>query len=230
MGSREVEILLADEASRQWGMFTAAQATRLGLTRRRLYQLASAERIAHTGVRGVYRFAGVPHDREDDLLRATWLALGRKLFACERTGAHTGRPDAVVSHFSACRAYRLQAAAPEPQSRVQFVVGSYRRTTSDQLRLVVDPKAQWQLVDGLPVTTPAQTVLHLYRAEVAEEIVGMVLWQALIRALADIHEFTVAFDRVTAGRGRTTVMGLLAVAGAPPSIAAGSELLAAVRT
>src|SRR5699024_1850416 len=102
MAGREHEDALAIEAAGQWGMFTAAQALHLGVTRKRLAQLTAAGRVHHTESRGVYQFAGVPDDITLSALRASWLALAPDEFAGDRLRRlASGGTDAIISHLAA---------------------------------------------------------------------------------------------------------------------------------
>lgn len=105
---------LADAAAGQWGMFTAEQAHRLGLTSDQMAELVAAHRISRTETPGVYRFAGVPVDVTLDALRATWLSLDPAALAGERLDAlRSGGPGAIVSHVSAAHyVYELGTLHP----------------------------------------------------------------------------------------------------------------------
>jgi hypothetical protein len=225
---QRIESELAVEAAGQWGMFTAAQAVRLGLTRDRLSQLASVGRITHTGVRGVYRFAGAPDAVVVDDLRATWLALNPGEFAGERIRAlHTTRADAVVSHLSA--AHYVHGLGTQHPERLDFTIFTPRRTSNAQIELHLAADADWQLVDGLPATTIARTVADVYRDGIDAGHLGDILADALVTAAADLQAIAAALDPLTDGGGRDVVMHALAVVGAPDTIAAGNELLFAGR-
>lgn len=224
---QRIESELAVEAAGQWGMFTAAQAVRLGLTRDRLSQLASAGRTTHTGVRGVYRFAGAPDDITVDELRATWLSLDPREFAGERIRALHAGGDAVVSHLSAAHyVHRLGTLHPD---RLDFTVSTTRRTSNLQIVLHLADGADWQLVDGLPATTIARTIADVYRDGIDAGHLGDILVDALSTAAADLQAITAALDPLTDGSGRDVVLHALAVVGAPDTIAAGNELLFAGR-
>jgi hypothetical protein len=234
MGSRELEAALAEHAQTQWGMFTAAQATRLGLTRKRLAWLTQARRVAHTTVRGVYRFAGAPTDARRSELRATWLALRADQFAADRIDAlRGGRLDdteAIVSHWSAA----LDVYDLGPQSAVgavrHFTVCRPRRTTSTQLRLHLNTGTGYDVVDGLPVTPLVQTAVDLFIAGSPEVSLGAVLRTALLTARTDAAALIAALDHVATDSGRVTVERLLRAAGASRGLALASEQLAAARS
>lgn len=225
---RATETRLAAEAAGQWGMFTAAQALTLGMTRDRVLQLAAAERIIHTGIRGVYRFAGAPEDVGLDGLRASWLSLNPGEFAGRRLRAlHEHHFDAVVSHLSAAHyVHRLGTLQPD---RLDFTVHLPRRTSNPSITLHHSTTAAWELVDGLPVTTIPQTVADLYRDSTDAGHLGEIIADALATAAADIADITAALDPHTNGRGHDTITDSLAAAGAPPALAAANELLFTTR-
>lgn len=226
--SQPAEASLAVEAGGQWGMFTAAQAIRLGLTRDRLSQLVGTGRIAHTETRGVYRFAGAPTDVNLDALRATWLALKPTEFVGERLDIlHAGGGDAIVSHLSAIHyVYGLGTLFPD---KLDYTVPEPRRTSNRQILLHVSTKVDWQPVAGLPVTTIPRSIADIYRDGIDAGHLGDILADALATASADLCAITAALDPHTGGNGRDIVMHALAVAGAPETIAAGNELLFAGR-
>ncbi|MGJ6127288.1 type IV toxin-antitoxin system AbiEi family antitoxin domain-containing protein [Mycolicibacterium sp. Y3] len=232
MGSREVEAALAEHAQTQWGMFTAAQATRLGLSRKRLAWLTQAHRVAHTRVRGVYRFAGAPTDTRRNDLRATWLALRAEHFAVERrTALMSGQLDneAIASHWSAALdVYDLGTDATVPTVR-HFTVVRGRRTTSPHVRFHLNPATCVEVVDGLPVTPILQTVVDLFTVGSPAASLGAVLRTALLTARTDAPALTEALDLVTTDTGRDTLEHLLTAAGASEHLATASEQLAAAR-
>ncbi|WP_236724545.1 type IV toxin-antitoxin system AbiEi family antitoxin domain-containing protein [Mycobacterium avium] len=223
---RDAENRLAVEAAGQWGMFTAAQATRLGLTRVRLAQLTRSQRILRTETRGVYRFPGTPEHTVLDALRATWLSLQPNTFAAERLrNLHHGEPDAVVSHLSAAH-YIFELGSLQPD-KLNYTIASPRRTNNPWVEFHVADSwpPTWQLVDGLPVTPVAQTIADIYRDGIDAGHFGDIVRDALSRAMVDLRAITAELDPLTSGHGRDTIMHALAVVGAPDSIAAGNELL-----
>lgn len=224
MRSREVEAALAIHAADQWGYFTAAQARRLGLTRKRLGQLAAAGRISHTETHGVYQFAGTPTDPYLGALRTHWLALNADQFAAERiAGLRDGLPDAVVSHRSAAAiVYRLADPTDEV---LHYTVTARRRTTIARIRFHLNTGVDWQCIDGLPVTPVATTIADLHHAGATLTDLGHLITTALQRALVDVGQLAQALDPATNGAGQQTVMAALAAAGTPATLAEGNRLL-----
>jgi hypothetical protein len=98
MSRRTALTAISPVASEQWGMITAGQARRLGVSRQDLKRLVDdgTLAIADQAAR-VYRLTGVPEDPDLDPLRAAWLQLGGAKSWHERTAA----PDLVISHRSA---------------------------------------------------------------------------------------------------------------------------------
>lgn len=229
MGSSAAcEADLAIEAAGQWGMFTAAQATRLGLTRKRLTQLTAAGRIHHADTRGVYRFAGAPEDITLDTLRALWLALDPESFAGERIRRlHTGGTDAIVSHLAA--AHYVHGLGSLHPDYLDFTVVAPRRSNNPLVRFRVAEHTSFQIVAGLPVTTIAQTVADLYSDGIDAGHLGDILTDALLSAAADMAAITAALDPLTDNNGRDTILHALSVVGAPESLAEANELLFASR-
>ncbi|AYE99535.1 hypothetical protein C0J29_31715 (plasmid) [Mycobacterium paragordonae] len=209
-------------------MFTVAQALKLGMTRDRVAQLAGAERILHTGTRGVYRFAGAPEDVGVDDLRAAWLSLNPSEFAGRRLRTlYEQGTDAVVSHLSAAHyVHRLGTLHPD---RLDFTIRPPRRTSNRRITLHDNTAAAWELVSGLPVTTIPQTVADLYRDSIDAAHLGEILADALATAAADVAAISAALDPLTDYHGREVLADLLAAAGAPETIAAANELLFSAR-
>lgn len=90
MATSERYLRLADLASSQWGMVTAAQARRLDVTPQQLARM-HRDGVLHRLQHGVYRLAGVPHDPLADL-KAAWLSLDPEAAAADRLSpARPGR-------------------------------------------------------------------------------------------------------------------------------------------
>lgn len=230
MGSREIEVALAEHACSQWGMFTAAQATRLGLSRKRLAWLTQARRVAHTTVRGVYRFAGAPVDPDREDLRAFWLALAADRFAAERRNPAAGADAAVATHWSAASTvYRLGATDTAAPVAHHFTVTTVRRTASPRLVLHAGAVSPCCLVEGLPVTSLHQTVTDLITTDGLTPAVGAVVRDALLTVTTDTASLAAALDVVCAGRGRETLTHLLQISGASHELASANEQLSAAR-
>jgi len=219
--------LLAAEASTQWGMFTAGQALRAGMTRKALAHLVARSHVEHTDTRGVYRFAGAPVDTMLDPTRANWLALSPKLFLRERLKTLRDKDlwdDAIVSHLTAAN-YIHQLANRQPDT-CDYTVNTARRTRAHGVRFYPRPdKPQWELIDGLPVTTIPQTIADLYADDLDQGHLGEILYDALLRRGESLHNIAAALDPVTDGRGRETALRLLEIINAPAEVVTANDML-----
>lgn len=101
--------LLSSTTGKQWGMVTAGQARRLGVSRVDLNRLSGDGTLEPMpGAARVYRLTGAPEDPDLDPLRAAWLQLGGSKTWEERIVD----PDAVVSHRSAAHVRGLGDLIP----------------------------------------------------------------------------------------------------------------------
>ncbi|MGA5317380.1 type IV toxin-antitoxin system AbiEi family antitoxin domain-containing protein [Streptomyces pseudogriseolus] len=179
--------VLSGVAADQWGLVTAAQAKTHGLSAVQLKRLTEAGLLENVG-RGVYALsaAGLPHHLE---IKVAWLRLQPTVPAWERP---IGGPDSgVVSHASACRLHSL-GDIPAPDVEISV---PRRRTTTEpfvRLRTADLPAADITMVDGLPVTTPARTIVDLLHAKADGGHVGGVIADAERRDLVDINELAQA--------------------------------------
>lgn len=190
MNSLEAIKALNDVSAYQRGMFTSAQAKRLGVERyilARLEKGGSIERLA----RGVYRMGGAPAVREEDVY-ATWLSLvpnrepGVSL-SIERTPVAMGATSAWLQE--------LGEIGPKP---LEFCCGERKQTQREGLvvRKRLLNAADVAYVAGMPVTSPAQTVLDLIDGGEDLSLVAGVLRDALARGLVpDIKELAGEIDR-----------------------------------
>ncbi|MCL2490835.1 MAG: type IV toxin-antitoxin system AbiEi family antitoxin domain-containing protein [Propionibacteriaceae bacterium] len=163
----------------QWGMVTTAQAARVGVTRLQLSRLTEQghlERIGH----GLYRDTGTPLDRFDSV-KAAWLSINPSLTAQERLALMPA--DAVASGATAAYLLGLGDLVPEPY---EFTVRRRRQTQRPELVFRVRQllSNSVTLREGIPVTTPEQTVADLVGEGMDKSLVADVL--------ADIE--TIDFD------------------------------------
>ena len=164
---------LGDLTASQWGMVTTAQAAARGITRLQLSRLAEdghLERVAY----GIYRDAGTPPERHDSL-KAAWLSIEPRRTALDRLKSKP--PDAVVSGSTASYLLGLGDLVPEPY---EFTVPRRRQTQRTELTFRVRqlPPESLTRREGLPVTTPEQTVADLVEARVDLSLVAGVLSEA----------------------------------------------------
>lgn len=146
--------VVADLASAQWGMFTAAQAANLDVTPQDLCRLVDAG-IARRSRHGVYAVAGAPMDAHEDI-RAAWLASDRQLtvaeraededpvVVCDESAAAMHSLGDFVGDIHLCAKRRIQTKQPG--------VFYHRRTLVP---------AEIAALDGLPVTSPRRTLEDL---------------------------------------------------------------------
>lgn len=147
---------LGEITESQWGMVTTAQACRHGINRMQLSRLADDGHLQRLG-HGVYRDAGTPPDRLESL-KVAWLSINPSLIADERLQATP--LDAVVSGRTASHLLGLGDLVPEPY---HFTVPTRRQTQRSELafRTKQLPPQSLTLREGLPVTTPEQTIADL---------------------------------------------------------------------
>lgn len=216
--STRLYVGVAEAAAEQWGLFTAAQARGLGATAQHLLSWSRRGLVQHE-THGIYRITGAPEDLGLDGLRMAWLSTAPELWRHERP------VPAVVSHLSAAHTIRrLGTAAP---GKDHLTVCEPRRTRASHVRLHVDPSlspADWEWVDGLPVTTLDRTLRDLHTDGMDGGHLGDIIRDAL-RAGVAARSLSAALDSVTAGRGRELLDRCLDQCGAPRSLAPASDLL-----
>jgi predicted transcriptional regulator of viral defense system len=180
MTAREVRAV-ADLAAAQWGLLTSAQAAHRGVTRLQLSRLAAAgllDRVAH----GVYRLRGAGEDMHSDL-RAAWLSLDPTRTAEQRL-AEPAR-DVVVSHASAAALHGLGDINADQH---ELTAPVRRQTQRGGLRLHRGrlDRDDVTIVAGLPVTTPARTVVDLLADKHDTDHVATVLAEAVRAGTVDL--------------------------------------------
>ncbi|MDR0783300.1 MAG: type IV toxin-antitoxin system AbiEi family antitoxin domain-containing protein [Propionibacteriaceae bacterium] len=192
---KAVEALLAlnEVTGSQWGMVTTAQAAQRGVSRlalSRLCDVGHLERVAH----GVYRAASVPSGRFDNL-KATWLSIQPKETAEERLRRRS--EDAVVSGATASYLLGMGDLLPEPY---EFTVATRRQTQRPELTFRVAQLApdRVTLREGLPVTTPEQTIADLVESRIDRSLVADVLAEA---GTIDRQKLSDLLDRLAARNG-----------------------------
>ncbi|MGO1025767.1 type IV toxin-antitoxin system AbiEi family antitoxin domain-containing protein [Streptomyces rubiginosohelvolus] len=174
---------IAEHAADQWGLVTAAQAKRIGLSAVQILRLTEAGLIESVG-RGVYllQAAGFPLHLE---IKVAWLRLQPAAFASERPLG--GRDSGVVSHASACQLHGL-GDIPAPKTEISV---PRRRTTTESfvhLRTVQLEPDDITLVQGLPVTTARRTILDLLRTKADGGHLGGVIADAERLNLIEIQD------------------------------------------
>jgi predicted transcriptional regulator of viral defense system len=154
MSQRKTASKLAGLAEDQWGLLTRRQARAAGVSPATLQRLSGEEGPLERMTHGVYHLAGAPLP-DHAALRAAWLALAPDTPAWER------RPEqGVVSHRSAAAIHGLGEL---PADRHEFVLTGRRQTKRPDVRIHRGElrRDEWELLRGLPVTTPARTAADL---------------------------------------------------------------------
>lgn len=183
---------LSPLASDQWGMLTAAQARRHGVSRVDLNRLVKDGTLEPVpGAARVYRLTGVPEDPDQDPVRAAWLQLGKGGLWQERVRD----VDAVVSHRSAAHVRRLGDLIPRVY---EFYVPTRVRLRRSDLRLFVQPKIarrDWSLSSGLPVCTIEKIVADLLADHEDESAVAQIVRDGIRDGLLGRDELEQAATR-----------------------------------
>lgn len=155
---------LGEIAAERWGLFTTAQAQKIGISRKTLSGLAASGGIRRVG-QGVYRVAGAP-EAELDYLYVPWLALGGATLPRSASGA----PAVVVAGESAAITHGIGDWFPGIR---EFVVPSRRTTRLHDVRLRIrslDP-SEVMYIDGLPALTVERTIADLVEQWVDRSLV-----------------------------------------------------------
>ncbi|WP_342802384.1 type IV toxin-antitoxin system AbiEi family antitoxin domain-containing protein, partial [Nocardia sp. No.11] len=181
---------LVSLASEQWGLVTSRQAGAVvGVSPQQLKQMADAgtlERVRH----GMYRVARFPYDEHQDM-RVAWMALDPERVAWERLDDPV--PTGVVSHRSAAVLHGLGDVDAD-------VV---ELTTLRRVRLSMPEveihrghldRDDWQVIDGLAVTTALRTIADLAAAGLDVGHLAGVVRDGLARSLVTADQVTAALS------------------------------------
>lgn len=201
MRRTEAQATLGELAADQFGLVTSAQAADRGIDGKTLQRLRDANLVEQVG-RGVYRIAGAATPSHLET-RIAWLRLDPERPAWERDGR--GMRDGVVSHRSACLLHQL---GDIPAPNVEMTVPK-RLTTRDPWVVLHRhdgplPADDITVVEGLPVTTAARTVVDLIRDGADAGHVGGVIADAERRGLLDLRDLA---DRVEPFAARYALPG-----------------------
>jgi predicted transcriptional regulator of viral defense system len=184
MPARPDHAYLFDLASGQHGYFTARQAARAGFNREALRHHAATGRFTRIR-RGLYRLRDYPSTPYEDLMAAL---LGLS-------------PEAVISHDSALALLGLGTVIP---NSIHVTVPRNRRYARHGPDIAIHttshPVTQADRTEreGIPVTTPARTIIDVAATDIAADQVEMAVEQALGRALTTREELEAqARDRNT---------------------------------
>ena len=160
-------------AENQAGYFTAEQAHQAGFSWERLSAYTASGRFIRVQ-RGIYRLVQFPGSPYEDLFVA-WLRAG---------------PNSVISHESALYLYQLSDVLPGEVHVIMPRTGSRRRRG---IRLHTNRLLPVEVTrrEGLPVTTPARTIIDLAASGLAEEQIRLAVFEALRQGLVSREELLV---------------------------------------
>jgi len=173
-------------AAEQRGLFSATQATNLGVSNAQLFRLASSGGLRRVR-RGVYAMEGVPPSAWEDTIAAA-LAVG---------------PGAVVSHGSAAAVHGFEYPATAPSSvELTLLAGVYAHPAGVVLHHNRDLTAS-DIVQkrGVMLTSPCRTLLDL-AARLGPVLVEKTLDEGLIQ-----RRWTVGQVQESLGRARLNFTG-----------------------
>lgn len=164
---------LYELAAGQWGMFTSAQALRVGTSRNQLSRMVADGRLEPM-VYGVYRVTAgesSPHA----MVRAAWLSIYPGLTAYERLSSHPF--DAVVTGNTAACVYGFGDFYESPYC---LAVVARKRTTRSDLLLLSSPVEERDVSRefDVPVATIERVVADLVRFRVDPSLLGGFLTDA----------------------------------------------------
>ncbi|PBC51317.1 type IV toxin-antitoxin system AbiEi family antitoxin domain-containing protein [Rhodococcus sp. ACPA1] len=213
-------------AAEQGGVVTSRQAravTSVSVQQlKRMVDSGVLERLHH----GLYRLARMPEDVHLDE-RVAWLALDPDVVVWERLDQPL--PTGVLSHRTAAG---LLGLGDLDADVVELTATRRIRLSLPAVRVHrgVLSREDWQLVDGLPVTTPVRTIADLAAAGTDAGHLASVVRDALTRGLVTVEEVVAvltpyAFDyghRALDGQGFLEV--LIAQAGVPATTLALADL------
>ena len=188
-GKPDIRGLEAD-AYQQSGYFTAEQASEHGVSRQLLNHHVKQGRFERIR-RGLYRVRGFPTSQHDDM-REKWMAVGMD--------------KAVLSHESALALLELSDNIPD---RVHLLVPRRHRGLRRPPGVVLhtrpdDEKVATVWRDGMPLTTPARTLVDV-AGELQPEQAAMAARQALTLGLLTRRQL----EQEAARRGKTRVLETL---------------------
>ncbi|MFD0742453.1 hypothetical protein ACFQ1L_11925 [Phytohabitans flavus] len=195
-------------ASEQWGMVTAGQARRLGVSRQDLNRLIGDGTLAVADQAArVYRLTGVPENPDLDPLRAAWLQLGGASFWHERIAA----PDVVISHRSAAHLRGLGDLIPrEHEFYATTRLRPRRKDIKLRVRSRIAPESR-EVWDGLPVSTVPAIIADLLSDREDESAVAQVVRDGLERGLLRREAVQAVIEPHTAAYGHSDPIEFLRV-------------------
>lgn len=220
------DVRITGLASEQWGLVTSRQARiAADVTPQQLKRMADTgylERLHH----GIYRLARLPHD-EYHHERVAWLALDPARLMWERLDDDV--PTGVLSHRTAARMHQLGDLDADTVEIT--ALRRHRLSIPDiTIRRGSLNRDDWQVIEGLPVTTAVRTIADLATAGTDSGHLATVVRDALTRDLASVngaasalapHAFSYG-HRVLDGQG--FLDALIQEAGVPSSTLAMADI------
>lgn len=181
---------LEADAYQQSGYFTSAQAREHGVSRQLLSHHVKQGRFERVR-RGVYRVRGFPTSQHDDI-REKWLAVGPE--------------KAIVSHESALALLELSDNIPD---EVHLLVPRRHRGLRRPPGVVIHTRPDDEEIgtvwrDGMPVTTPARTLVDV-ADDLQPEQAAMAVQQAVNRGLLTHGQL----EQAAARYGKTRLLKIL---------------------
>ncbi|MDV7089781.1 type IV toxin-antitoxin system AbiEi family antitoxin domain-containing protein [Rhodococcus opacus] len=214
-------------AAEQGGVVTSRQAraaTSVSVQQlKRMVDSGVLERLHH----GLYRLARMPEDVHLEE-RVAWLALDPGSVVWERLDQPV--PTGVLSHRTAAGLHGLG----DLDADVVELTATRRIRLSLPAVVVhrgVLSREDWQLVDGLPVTTPARTIADLAAAGTDAGHLASVVRDALTRGLVTVEEVVAVLSPYAFEYGHRALDGqsflevLIAQAGVPATMVAVADLV-----
>lgn len=199
-GLSELEQLTAA----QWGLVTAAQAARAGVSRVQLSRLVTGGHLERV-LNGIYRSSATPQDRAQDV-QAAWLTSDPARTAAERIA--DGAAGVVVGGATAAYLHEIGDLQPEP---IELYAPDRRQTERPGIRYRIRAldEADVTLVDGLPVTSVERTLADLIRDRYDLSLVADALRDAVQRGALDLDRLELLLDPLAASHGRPDGAALL---------------------
>lgn len=191
-------------SSRQWGLVTAAQALRCGVSRMQLSRLVAAGHLERLVV-GVYRDSGTPSFPLQEIC-AAWLASDPARTAEERLS--DGAAGVVVGGATAAYVHGIGDLQPEPVELHSPVRRQTERTGLRYRRRVLKDR-DVTLAGGLPTTSVERTVADLIADRYDLSLVIDALRDAARAGSLDLERLETLLDSSAGRLGHTNGTALL---------------------
>lgn len=196
--SKYTRTKVADLASQQWGLVTTQQAALVGVDRLKLSRMVGSGFLVRER-QGVYRVAGAPEDWLTEL-RTQWLALKPNWFAFDRLKQPHLEP--TVASVTASWLHGVGSFLPAPYifhapTRIQKSSELVKIRTKRYLPQDI------QVIEGLPVTNPTQTVIDLL--EDRQDLEGVLeVTRDFGKKIVNLSSIALEFSRLAKPLGLTT--------------------------